>query len=335
MKPAPCFWQRACPLAEWLYERGIGEARAALVIGGTIVEAAIECDGTGPRAGTIAEARLAEVIVPRLRGRVTLAGQGDALLDGIPAGLSEGAGLLVRIVREAIPEPGRSKLPKAVAATETNGPSPGPDLLERISATDYPVRHCHAHEPDRLEDAGWSEVLDEALRGEIAFPGGALRLSVTPAMTLFDVDGSLPPASLAAAAARAIAAAIVRHGIGGSIGIDFPTMSDKAARKAAADAFDRALPQPFERTAINGFGFMQVVRRRIRASLPEIVRDDPIGAGVRAALRRLERESGTGAQPITLPAALQARLQSRPDWIADLERRTGRPCLTGSRAGDA
>lgn len=311
-------------MSEWLYEAGIGEARAALVTGGQIVEAAIEVEHGGPRAGTVAQAKLVETIVPRLSGRVALETGGDALLDGIPPGLSEGRPLLVRIVREAIYEPGRTKLPKAIAVSDGSLPQSGPDLLARITAGGLPVRQCQPHEPDLLEAAGWSEILDEAETGEIAFPGGALRLSVTPAMTLFDVDGSLPAAALSAAAASAVGAAIVRHGIGGSIGVDFPTMPDKAARKAAGDALDAALPLPFERTAINGFGFMQIVRRRVRASLPEILRADPVGAALRAVLRRLERETFPSPQRLSLAPALRTRLTAQPDWLAELERRTGR-----------
>lgn len=316
-------------MPEWLYEAGIGEARAALAEDGRIVEAVIEVEDSGPRAGTVSQARIVETIVPRLRGRVTLDTGEDALLEGIPPGLSEGRSLRVRIVREAIPEPGRSKLPKAVAALDEDDLQPGPDLLARIRATGVPVRQCHAHEPDLLEAIGWSEVLDEAENGEIAFPGGALRLSVTPAMTLFDVDGSLPAAQLSIAAAAAVGAAIVRLGIGGSIGVDFPTMPDKAARKAAGDALDAALPLPFERTAINGFGFMQIVRRRVRASLPETLRKDPAGAALRATLRRIEREAAAAPGPVILPAQIAARLAVRPDWQSELARRTGRPIEIG------
>ena len=43
-------------MAEWLYEAGIGEARAALVEDGAIVEARIELEGL--RAGTVEEGRL-------------------------------------------------------------------------------------------------------------------------------------------------------------------------------------------------------------------------------------------------------------------------------------
>ena len=118
-------------MAEWLYERGIGEARAALVSDGRIIEAAVECDGSGPRVGTVALARLFEGLGPRLQGRVTLPGQGDALLDGIPPGISEGASLKVRIVREAIPEPGRNKLPKAVAVLDDAEPAACHDPVRR------------------------------------------------------------------------------------------------------------------------------------------------------------------------------------------------------------
>ena len=118
-----------------------------------------------------------------------------------------------------------------------------------------------------------SDLLDEARSGIVSFPGGELRVSLTPAMTLIDVDGQLPPAELAVAGARAAADAIRRHGVGGSIGIDLPTNEGKAARQAAAEAVDVILPKPFERTAVNGFGFLQIVRPRAHASLFELAAD--------------------------------------------------------------
>ncbi|MES2445356.1 MAG: ribonuclease E/G [Pseudomonadota bacterium] len=298
-------------MAEWLYEAGIGEARAALVEGGTILKARVELEGL--RAGTVAQGRL------RADSRVELA-DGEVLLDRTP-GVSEGARVTVRIVREAIPEPGRAKLAKAVISDES--PAPGLDLLARIAATGIPVRTLRAHEPDLLEQAGWSETLEEALTGEIAFPGGALRMAVTPAMTLFDVDGSAPPEALALAAAREVAQAIVRHGIAGSIGIDFPTLANKPARLAVAEALDAALPQPFERTAVNGFGFLQIVRRRTRASLPELLRADPAAAEARAELRRLERLLPPLPASHIVSGRVHRRLGERPDWTAELARRVG------------
>ncbi|MDB5704080.1 MAG: ribonuclease [Sphingomonas bacterium] len=310
-------------MAEWLYEAGIGEARAALIEDGAIVEARIEPDDAAARVGTIMAARLVEITVRGREGRVTLDGGGEALLAPLPAGITQGAALKVEIVREAIPEPGRAKLARAMPVEAGAIVSPGLDLLARISATGDPVRHLRAHEPDLLEAAGWSEVLEEAATGEIAFAGGALRMTPAPAMTLFDVDGYPPLEALAVAAAHAVGAAILRHDIGGSIGIDFPTLEGKVARHAVAAAIDAALPLPFERTAMNGFGFLQIVRRRARASLPELLRADPAGAEARALLRAIERTPPPGARHHRVRPRVQAWLAAHPDLISELARRTG------------
>src|SRR3546814_5444865 len=91
-------------------------------------------------------------------------------------------------------------------------------------------------------------------------------------MLLIDIDGEGHALALAQAGAREAAALIRRYDIGGSIGVDFPSVPDRAGRQAIDAAIDAALPQPFERTAVNGFGFMQIVRRRERPSLIEQVR---------------------------------------------------------------
>ena len=305
-------------MPEWLYEAGIGEARAALVEGDRIVEAALERP-TPLRLGTVARARLVELTAGGM-GRLDIAGH-DAVIARIPPGITKGAAFTSQIVREAIPEAGRAKPARAVASDAAIGE--GPDLLARLHATGLPVRTLRPHEPDALEAAGWSELLEEATGGEIVFPLGGLRMSPTPAMTLFDVDGPPPLDPLAIAAARAVALAIRRHAIGGSIGIDFPTLANKAARQAVAEAIDATLPPPFERTAVNGFGFLQIVRPRPRASLPELLRADPVGAAARATLRRLEREPPGSPLHHRLPAAVHACLTSHPGWLAELARRTG------------
>ncbi len=316
-------------MTEWLFEDGIGERRAALVEAGQIIEARIERDGAGPLVGTIAEARIVETVVPRLSALVALDDGGEAMLDNIPPGMSEGRAFLVQIVREPLLEHGRDKRAKAIPAPPGSIPGTGPDLRARLLATGHPVRQCFAHEPDALEAAGWSEVLDEAEHGEIAFDGGALRMTLAPAMTLFDVDGSLSAGPLAQAAAKAVCAAIFRHSIGGSIGIDFPTLPDRAARRAVDAIIDAALPQPFERTAINGFGFLQIVRRRPRASLPERLQADPVLTALLSALRRLERDPPPDGR-LTLPPAQARRLADHPEWIEELARRTGKPILIGT-----
>ena len=115
---------------------------------------------------------------------------------------------------------------------------------------------------DRLEQAG-SDLLEDARSGIVRFPGGELRVSLTPAMTPIDVDGHLPPAKLAMAGAEAATddpssrnCRIDRHRPSDHIG--------KAERQAIGAAVDAILPQPFERTAVNGFGFLQIVRARAR-----------------------------------------------------------------------
>ncbi len=303
-------------MPEWLYEAGIGENRAIRLVEGEIVEARIERPGA-LTAGTVAPARLAEIHVPGRRGLARLDDGREALVEPLPPALTEGAAILIEIVREPIPERGR---PKPAKARIAEGPArSGPSLWEEIGRPRPEPRIG----PDRFEQAGWSELLEEAATGEIAFPGGALRMSLTPAMTLFDVDGTLAPAELARAGAGAAARAIVRLGIGGSIGIDLPTLPGKAERQAAAAAVDAILPQPFERTAVNGFGFLQIVRRRVRASIPELIQGDPAGAAARALLRRAERTPGAGARTIAAHPAVIAVLERRADWTAELARRIG------------
>lgn len=304
-------------MPEWLHEEGIGENRAILIDGGEIVEAAIELPGL--RAGAIVPARLTRILIPGRRGVATLEGGEEAIVEPLPKGLTEGGAFRAEILREPIPETGRPKLAKARA---TDGePKAGETLFERLGSG---IR-LTPFDPDRFEDGGWSELLDEAARGEIAFPGGALRMSVAPAMTLFDVDGSLPLAELAIAGAAAAARAIRRFGIGGSIGVDLPTVPDRTVRQKAAEAVDAILPQPFERTAVNGFGFLQIVRRRERPSVPEILQADPTGAAARALLRRAQRASGHG--PLTLHAApvVVAAVESIPGWREAIERAVGAP----------
>ena len=292
-------------MAEWLFEDGIGEARAILVEDGTIVEAAIELPGL--RAGAVVAARLINVA-----GTVMLDDGSQAAMAQLPPGLTEGAAFHAEILREAIPEQGRPK-PAKVRATDLPLRD-GPTLRQRIAnAAALP-----SHGSDRFEQAGWSELLEEAATGEIQFEGGALRMSVTPAMTLFDVDGSLAPEALAHAGARAAARAIRRFGITGSIGIDLPTLP-REQRQPVAAIVDAVLPQPFERTAVNGFGLLQIVRRRERPSIAELLLAEPAGAAARALLRRAERHSG----PVAIHAApaLIARLEEQ--WLAALQRRVG------------
>ena len=300
-------------MAEWLYEEGIGENRAILVEDEDILVAAIELP-EDMRCGSVLSGRLVAIPIRGRRGIVETE-CGEVMVEPLPASLTEGQRVRVEIVREAIAEPGKPKFAKGriTDAEEKEGPS----LAERIG---FPAPLGRLG-PDLFHEAGWSELIDEALGTPIDFAGGELRMSLTPAMTLFDVDGFLPPFELALAGAEAAALAIRRLDIGGSIGIDLPTLASRDERLRAVAALDAVLPQPFERTAVNGFGFLQVVRRRERRSLPELIQWDEIGAAARDLLRTAER--GIGGCELAAAPTVIARLRANPKWLDALARRIG------------
>jgi hypothetical protein len=287
---------------QWI-ERGTGETRVVLVEDGEIVEARILRDDIIP-AGTILPARLIET------GRLAVARAGDQeylLPKGAP-GVTQGAALTIEVSREALA--GAEPWKRPLARVTDAAPAPAPDLVGVSLPFPSPT--------DALEAAGWSDLLDEARSGMVAFPGGELRVALTPAMTLIDIDGYLPPEQLALAGASAAARTIRRHSLGGSIGIDLPTIGGKAARQAVAGAADAILSAPFERTAMNGFGFLQIVRPRRHASLFELAADQP-AFEARALLRRAARE--TGAIELVAHPALLAAL--KPEWIDQLSTQVG------------
>lgn len=305
-------------MSEWFFERGIGEDRAALVEDGAILAAAIALP-TDHRAGEIAEARLVRIETGGRAGLVVLDDATELLVQPLPRGATEGARLTVEIIREALP-PKRALCRVADAKAL---PRPGPDLPERLATDGRTVRVIEPHGPDALEAAGWSELLEEAVTGNIPFPGGTLLMTLAPAMTLFDVDGTLAPAELAVAGAAAVGRTVRRLDLGGSIGVDFPTLGAKSERAATAAALDAVLPPPFERTAVNGFGFMQVILPKVRASLPELIGKDRAGAATRALLRRAEKTPGYGPIMLTGAAAVMARLEASPEWTGALSARLG------------
>ncbi|MCJ7421373.1 ribonuclease E/G [Sphingomicrobium astaxanthinifaciens] len=282
-------------MPEWIIEDGIGETRAALVEGDDVLEARVRRDGVTP-AGTILDARLL-AIAPR----VTVEAAGEQfLLPRGASGISEGATIRIRVTREALG--GAEPWKRALAVQTDADPAPAPPLAEGRSGT----------------IAGWDEVLEEARTGLVDFDGGQLRIEPTAAMTMIDVDGWLVPDKLGQMAAWASARAIRRLDLGGSTGIDFPSLEGRAARKQVGDILDDYLAKPFERTAMNGFGFVQVVRPKTRASLIDLAAD-------RAAFeaRALLRRAATHVGAATLHAHPAVIAALRPDWIAALERRIG------------
>lgn len=313
-------------MAEWLYEAGIGEARAALVEDGEIVEARIERDGEGRRVGAIVAAKLVEAGRGGKGALVALdcPGAPHATLAEVPAATSIGARLTVEVTRMSLRERGRDKPARTRLAESGAVVADGPDLRARIVASGIPVIDLRPTDADRLEQAGWSELIDCVRTGHWPFDGGALWVDATPAMVLIDIDGEGDALTLAKAGARAAAAVIRRCDIGGSIGIDFPSLPDRAGRHAVDATVDAAMPAPFERTAVNGFGLMQIIRRRDRPSLIEQIRLDPVATDAALLLRQGERATGTGALTLTARAGVIDHIAAHPAWVDMLQNRTGR-----------
>ena len=284
-------------MPKWLVEEGIGETRAALIENGEIIEARVRREGVTP-AGAVLDAQLVAVAP-----RVTVEAGGEQFLmpRGV-SGISEGSRLRIEVAREALG--GAESWKRGLARRTEEEPRAAPPLADGA--------------PGAI--AGWDEVLDEARSGIVRFDGGELRIEPTAAMTMIDVDGWLVPDKLAQMGAWAAARAIRRLDIGGPTGIDFPTLKGREARQQIDSILAEYLPSPAERTAMNGFGFVQVVRPRSRASLIELAADRP-----QFEARDLLRRAGSEIGAIRLAAhpSVVRVLEAQRGWLDRLAQQVG------------
>jgi len=273
------------------------------------------------RAGDRSTAKLITKLAGTRRGVALLNNGDEALVDHLPPRVTEGQSLDVIITRAALAERGRSKRAQA-----------------RVVAAEMPVFASQAttgRVVRRFPAGLWEDVWHAASSASLDFPGGEILISITPAMTVIDVDGIGAARDVALAAVPAIARSLTWFDLGGNIGIDFPTLAAKAERRLVDAALDTTLAGwPHERTAMNGFGFVQLVARLEGPSLLHRFATARLGAAARMALRRAElvAEGGTGrAVLLTVHPALKAKLKD--DWIAELARRTGREVQIATEPG--
>lgn len=312
-------------MPEWLVEHGIAEVRAALVDDGHILEARIELAGA-VHAGSVLEARLTSI---GQNGRNAVAKDKSGTEYLLPHGASrstEGSSLSIEVTREAIP--GSEPWKRPIGRVATGGARALPTLEERLGAR----RLIFPNRRDELGEAGWNDLMEEAAGGTVSFSGGQLQLSATPAMTLIDVDGPSPSVDLMVAGAKAAARTILRLDIGGNIGVDLPTVREKSARALAVQEVDDQLAGTrFERTAINGFGFLQIVRPRLRPSILELAQDRATFEA-RILLRRAAFEAPGSKRLVAHPAVIGV-LSTREDWTELLARQLGGTIELRSAAG--
>lgn len=297
-----------------------------LVDGGACRKIRIERSETGVRAGAVLDARFVRQWVAGTSGIVRLDTGEEALLQPLPKGLTEGGEVRVEITRTSWNEKnGQEKRAKARPAASGAALRAGPSLLERIEASGIEVRNVSLSGDNHLAVQGWYEALEEGETGKVDFDGGTLLISVTPAMAVIDVDGPHSPFELAKRAATQLALMLPRLDITGSVGVDFPTLDTKAKRTEIGKIFDDHMSVDCERTAVNGFGFMQIVSRRSGPSVVELLQVDRVLNAALQLLREAERNSGTGELCLELHPAVAAKLIAHPQWLEELTKRTGRP----------
>ena len=301
----------------WLVEDGIGECRALLMQGDRPLAARLRWPGE-ITAGDVFTGRLLRK--QGARGLARHPSGREVLVDRLDRSASEGSDYPFTITRAAMTERGRFKLPAARPCDKVTLPGDDP-FADGQRVRSFPA-------------GVWEDLWHAASSGEVPFAGGSVLFAVTPAMTLIDIDGDLPPRALALAAVPVIAQWLPLFDLGGAIGIDFPTLQDKADRKAVDAALDMALADwSHERTAMNGFGFVQIVARLDGPSLLHRFATARVSLAARMALRRAQAVEGPGVTLLTCHPALVARL--RPEWRAELERRTARPLRIVSDPGVA
>ena len=320
MKPGRCFGLRAIRLIEIWRDEAPGERRAALVEGGNILEIHIQRDVQW----VLGECGTGRIDRKTPSGAYIIADDRSELLLRSKISDPEGARVAFEVTREAISEPGRTKPPEIMLRNNLPNPLPQKDALwdNRLSLL--------GHESVAASIASGFDV---ALAGQSIVGDVTISFQRTKAGIVFDVDGIGNAFAINSVAATEIARLLRLYQIGAMVMVDFVSMEAKTQRTQIAEIFDAASTldqRAFERTAINGYGLMQVVRARPRPS----VLDHLFGTRIAALsdetqaywlLRAVAASSGFGPRTVTARPVVARLLQSGQwaKWRAEAIRLSG------------
>lgn len=341
-----------------LWDAGPGEMRAGLVEDGILTEFRIIRQRRQKALYAAGEHYTARITSNLGGGKalVALGGDVEALLENAP-NLPEGALLAVEMTRAPVPEPGRWKRALVKPAPDV-APQSEPSWhfsdepwvlflrrmaprIDRIACPDAIIagdmrRDCPeldipvAIEPAAIEEADFDSLIEAAVAGEFPIEGGMLYVERTRAMSMIDIDGTGDALALNLVAAREIPRLLRLLDVGGQLGIDFLSLPDRKARLMVDEALAEACTAlgPHERTAINGFGFAQIVRPRSGPSIPEILCGTTPGrlsleSRAVALLRETGRSVGHGKRQLVAPPAIIDLIRQWPEETGALRHSLG------------
>jgi hypothetical protein len=299
---------RAIRLTEIWRDDAPGERRAAFVENGNIVEIHIQRDALW----ALGECGAGRIDRKTPSGAYVVADDGSELLLRSKMGVPDGARIMFEVTREAIAEPGRNKPPEVILREGAYDPLIGKDVL-------WDARMASLGQS--IIKAPIAEGFDVAIAGQSHVGDVTISFQRTKAGLVFDVDGIGDAFAINMVAATEIARLLRLYQVGAMVLIDFVSMESKTQRTQVAEAFDTASladPRPFERTAINGYGMMQVVRARPRPS----VLDHLFGTRIAALsdetqaywlLRAVAESRGFGVRSVTARPEVAILLDS-PKW---------------------
>jgi hypothetical protein len=296
---------RAIRLTDIWRDDAPGERRAAFVENGNIVEIHIQRDALW----ALGECGAGRIDRKTPSGAYVIADDNSELLLRSKMGAPEGARIMFEVTREAIAEPGRNKPPEIILREGVCEPLMGKDALWETRVASLG--------PSAI-NASIAEGFDVAIAGQSQRGDVTISFQRTKAGLVFDIDGIGDAFAINMVAATEIARLLRLYQVGAMVLIDFVSMDSKAQRTQIAEAFDAASvadPRPFERTAINGYGMMQVVRARPRPS----VLDQLFGTRIAALsdetkaywlLRAVAQSTGFGTRTVTAQPDVATLLQS-------------------------